>query len=1036
MKPLKLALCAWGPYPNSVEVDFTRFHESSLFLIAGPTGAGKTTIFDAISFALYGDVSGNVREKNSVRSDFARPETDTYVELTFIHKGIFYRIKRTPRYSRLKKRGEGFTISNETAELYVEDGLKNTTPLSIVAEVNKKLDEIMSISYKQFKQIAMIAQGEFLDLLLADSKDRVEILRNLFQTSHYDNLQKRLSEKAKRLYIRREEIKHKMDEAISNIDAKNEEELSQLLVKENYLYEKICERTKAYIKEEKKAIKRLDTEIKEMDVSTKELFAQHTKGENSNQLLERLSQTNQEITELLKQKEEINLLENSVQSANLASKAFGEERAYLDLCNRLKELLSKQEGNQKKIEDLLPTYMESEEILARNQEIKVELLNLQEEKKQLEDYLPLFNEFDNITIQYNKMLAAMKSQEAEIVSLDRGEKELEQRLGKIKVELVQTETIEQEIGAHNLLIEQTKRRYQDLRNATIKHVDYEKEKLSLLSLQEQYEKASVTLKEKKEVFEEKEETHKHAAVGLAAKYLQEGQPCPVCGSINHPKVATISEDVPDEKELAYLKNQYEKEQEKYNLIFQKTATQKGRVDSIKAEVEALLVQLSIHSMEELAEEYEEITRLGKEQIEVQNRFSLRLDERKAFIKQEQEVHAQQEIQKEKRKGIVEEYQKKKSETDILKGTLQQISSKLPDKIQSSQAVKEELSNITKTIADKNKQMDKAELVHNQLKEQKLRLETLLENGEKERQDVDAQKVKQKNVFIECILNLGFEHEEAYHKAFLEEEECRVREKKVKLFYDYLRNKEHEKQILMEDTKELEKVDLSGLAEQIKRAELQKEEKSAAKEIMVARNLGNQRAMQSIDEKMIQKNAVDEEYGVVKELDNVTRGNNNDRVIFEHYVLSSYFEDILRAANQRLSMMTASRYELMKVSRVADARTKDSLDLEVLDHYTGKKRSVKTLSGGESFKAALSLALGLSDVAQNNAGGIQIDTLFIDEGFGALDGESLDQALSTLVSLTEHNRLIGLISHVDELKERIDNQIIIEKGNDGSRLRVV
>jgi exonuclease SbcC len=283
---------------------------------------------------------------------------------------------------------------------------------------------------------------------------------------------------------------------------------------------------------------------------------------------------------------------------------------------------------------------------------------------------------------------------------------------------------------------------------------------------------------------------------------------------------------------------------------------------------------------------------------------------------------------------------------------------------------------------------------------------------------------------------GFQSVEEYRQSILNEASMLELKNEITTYITLKQEKETIKKNLEESLKDKSMADVKGLLELKEQMEKNRDIHQKEKEHVISRRIGNKRALDSIQSKIAEKSKLDEEYGVVKDLDNVTKGNNGERLIFEHYVLSTYFEDIIKSANQRLSAMTNHRYELQKVSKVADARTKDSLDLEVLDNYTGRRRSVKTLSGGESFKAALSLALGLSDIVQNNAGGIQIDTLFIDEGFGSLDSESLEQALNTLTSLTEHNKMIGIISHVSELKERIDNQIVVEKGNNGSSLKMV
>lgn len=1035
MKPIILTLSAWGPYPNRVEVDFTTFQDSNLFLITGPTGAGKTTIFDAISFALYGNVSGSIREKNSVRSDFASPETETFVELHFFHKDIEYFVRRSPKYARPKKRGEGYTLINESAELHIGDRDSAERPVAGVVEVNKKIEEIMSISYKQFKQIAMIAQGEFLNLLHAESKERVEILRNLFQTNIYDILQKQLTEKSKRLYYRLEEIRHKMDEAVTNIDDSEDEELRQLLAQDSLFYEKICECVKQNNKQIKKKEKLLAEEIKKLDKKTRELISDYTKGEQINRNFKRLFELELEVEELSHRKQEIESLEESMKRASSANKASGEEQLYVSLKNRQEQLYKKQKSEQEEYDALLPKYLQSEKNLQENQEIKEELLKLQHRKKELENYLPLFDEHDNINRKYVQHQTAIRKKESEMEKSVLLLKKLQENLQLLNEKQLENATVEQDMREHQIRLLETQSRYHEMEEVLANIKAYQLEQKSLKRLQEQFEQIGRSLKEAKNQFESKEELYKNAAVGLAAKYLQEGQPCPVCGSLSHPSPAVISEDVPDEKELNDLKQVLTQVQEQYNQVFQKTSIQKGRVDQTKAQLTEQFKRLHVNSSEEITKEFEVTAKELKKCQDRQEVLSQQFNLKKDLLQKGQELQKQIDSGKEKKEVLLQEYQQEKAKADVLSGTLQQIQSKLPTDLSNTTQVKEKLHHTIQSIEDKNRQIEKAEKEYHLLQEKKLRLETLLENSAKEMEEAGKKVQEQEEQFLHCIHNLGFSDTLAYQEAFLTEEAYRLKEEQVKDFYDNLRKKEQEKWILKNETKDVEPIGLDQISEMIRKLEGETEETQITKEKISAVYRTNQRALESLLEKVEQREVLSQEYGIIKELDNVTKGNNNDRIVFEHYVLASYFEDILQAANQRLSVMTASRYELMRVQQVADARTKDSLDLQVLDYYTGKRRSVKTLSGGESFKAALSLALGLSDVAQNNAGGIHIDTLFIDEGFGSLDSESLDQALCTLVSLTERSRLIGLISHVDELKERIDNQIIIKKENNGSHLIV-
>ncbi|MFA9465459.1 MAG: AAA family ATPase [Velocimicrobium sp.] len=834
MKPIQLIISGWGPYPNEERVDFERMEAGSMFLITGATGSGKTTIFDAITYAIYGMVSGKTRDKNSVRSDFAKEETDTFVELIFSHKGKMIRVFRTPRYERKKKRGEGYITQSETAELVIEQ----EAPLTNLKEVNQRLIEIMGLTYEQYKQIAMVAQGEFMELLLASSKERVEIFRNLFKTSTYERIQKKLTEQAKLKYQEIQALRNRMEEARAMMDGSGDERLSELQEKEHASYEKIVEALSDYVKANRVEIRELEKRITEQE---NDLEVRKAKGQSYFELAGRLE----------KLKNMLHIQEEKVEK---------EKEKYEGGMNQKKEL--------------------EDTIQKTSKEISSKIESLQKEKeyiqKKLLDYVNIDSEEGRIQLDLEKI----KNQKEGFVRLFAKRKAADKQAEQLKKE------------------------------------------------QEVYVREGAVLKGLKRTYAELEELYKEATIGIVAQLIEEGKPCPVCGSMEHPEVATLSKEVPDEKEVKRWKEKCEKEEAVLEELYQRATKEKGKLEAMEKEIVESLAQLFV-TKETVVSVYQSV--LSKEEaLERQRRDCItRKNEKKNWVKQQEQTEEKLERQ---------------------------------------------------TIA-KEKKREEAEA---------LRLAMI--------EKVNRQKTE-------------WETQRAIHQQ----------------------KDEETKKLSKEERTLFKKLDIETLKEEIvnqegKRRDLQKE-----KELKLSKQTVNKNALESIKEKLSILTEKEARYAIYSNLENVTRGNNKDRVVFEHYVLAAYFEDVLKAANLRFAGMTGGRYALMKVRRVMDARTTDSLDLEVLDNYTGKKRSVKTLSGGESFKAALSMALGLSDIVQRNAGGIQVETLFIDEGFGSLDEESLDQALESLVKLSGHNQMIGIISHVNELKERMEHQIVVEKENNGSRI---
>ena len=846
MRPIKLTLSGWGPYASCEVVDFETFGREGLFLITGSTGGGKTTIFDGITYALYGETSGTTREKDYLRSDFAKPETETFVELIFTHKGQEYKVVRSPRYSRPKKRGQGEIVTSETAALYEEGKM----PLTALKDVNCRLSEIMGISYKQFKQIAMIAQGEFLDLLLANSKDRVEIFRNLFGTEEQERFQKKLGEKAREAYNALTENKYKLSETLSQIQTEKET-VREELAKEYLNLEAVMEGVQEEIKEDKEAVKQLMEKISKLEKQ-----------------LKKLTEKNQEYVSF--------------------EKRIEEQKKKLVLCEK-----EKGESEQKKEEAIKNALLEEERFQNQKQQLEAQKQERERELKELRDRL----------LEYEG---------------------LEERLSEVKLCVAKlTEKL--------LKYQEISKREQDievLKEALEKEqIEYQREESGCMEIKAQYEK--------------KDHAYRAAAIGLAARYLEEGKPCPVCGSTTHPSPAVVSDAVPDEKEVEHWKEKWQQAEEKKNEIFHKAAQLKGSLDAMKKEVET-----SLEVLQRECGSYEALFWEEKEKREIQAQLEIQIIEKKKLLKEK-------EVKEEKQTAFWKE-----------KEELERQHEKRMLEVKREEEAQKLLAEGRKILLEELKKEKTALEKELRVFEEKLCREPVLaEHREDDFKKMDVKKVQEAILFIE-------------------------KEKKT----------------------------------------VQKEKESRAVKITV-----NEKALHSILDKQKERKVLEEKYSLIRGLEQAAIGKNKDRMVFEQYVLSAYFEDIVAAANLRLAKMTGGRYQLSKVEKVSDGRTTDSLNLEVLDNFTGKKRPVKTLSGGESFKAALALALGLSDVVQAYAGGIQIETLFIDEGFGALDEESLEQAMSTLNSLTEHNRLIGIISHVSELKEQIEKKLVVEKGRNGSHI---
>lgn len=866
MKPITLTLCGWGPFRDKQTVDFTKVSEKGIFLITGQTGAGKTTIFDGITYALYGSMSGEIREKNSVRSDFADADTPTYAELTMMHNGLLYQIYRNPEYMRPKKRkngGQAMTKEREKAVLTLPDG----SVMEGSGEVTRKIQEILRLDYRQFKQISMIAQGEFARLLTASPGEKTRIFREIFDTALYDRFASVLRDEANTLYKEVMEYRHRMDEDVRQFHTEDEI-WKELTSGETHPYEQLMDRLEVLEKdcrrEEKKAARRLE-------------------------------KLDQEMVEL----------EKRIQQAETDQKAFQKLR---ETKARL-EALKGQSGDMAQKEERLKRGEHAAEIRAEYQQVN--------------------------------------GVEKQLYALERQEKEEEEAIRR-EVALVQECSGIYE--KRDLLLA-----YYDLSQSM---EELEKRKAAGLNRQKQLEKKLLChqqdyLEQEKRTADRQHELteaqsrYRRAVIGLAARLVEEGKPCPVCGSLEHPHVAGTGEDVPDEEQLNRLQETYDQSAARLTALH-------GQAAAARAEAEGQAEQ-----NRQLADEENVL-------LEKKGSFSEELVSF-ASIHNREEVREQAELY-----------------TGLIKG--------LEVRRQNKERLSADKARLEKELAAARESWEKA-----------------LEKG-------------------------GFAGLEAYQEAVLEETDRKNLSEAIARYRLELGSAAELCSHMEEELKGKEETDTAPFLD--KRNSLL-EEKKREESMRTRWSIGASDAARTyglLKEKKKDMEKKEKAYGIIRDLDNMASGNNAKKLVFEQYVLAGYFEDILEAANLRLRRMTGGRYELSRVEEAGDGRSKDSLEIRVMDYYTGKYRSVKTLSGGESFKASLALALGMSDVIQAESGGIRVEALFIDEGFGALDTESLDQACGALMGLVESDRMIGIISHVPELQERIASQIYIEKKNTGSHVR--
>lgn len=868
MKPEKLIICGWGPYKEETVIDFEKMNSSGLFLVTGQTGAGKTTIFDAIAYALYGVLSGEVREKGSVRSDFADADTRTYVELYMRHKDEQYHISRNPEYQRPKKRKSGenaFTKEKENAVLTMPDG----TIIAGNQDVTEKIEELLHMDGKQFRQISMIAQGEFSKMLFASPAEKNAIFRELFGTGVYAQIQSQLKNQSASLYREYMVFKNKMEEDVHLLTIQDEE-WQTLTCKETFDFEEIEQYLAKKLEAEKEVVSGKKKEENELDAKLLSLQKEMESARQINARFKELDAAGRKLEELEKQKSKMEHLEEQIKATKKAQVLFQEEK-----------ILSEKEQS-------------LTEVSERIKRLQTELA---ERKKQAEILEETAKNRESIESAF----------------------ELAEQLQEMQKQQKNTERSYSRTG-------------DQLKNARLA-----------------YEKAQETAEEKKRQYEEADVRYKKAVIGIAAKMVKPGEPCPVCGSVDHPNVAHVSQDIPDEKQLEAWKKEAEESQTKSNLHYEQALTLTNEEKRYAADLKEC--GLKIKELSEKLTGFDEAI--------------------SAYIKEHTRQAFGQEI------------------------TLYLESSTV--------------------IAEKEKQF----------------AQSAAEYEQKQKEVTEKRRI-----FETKIAEAGFANRDAYDSVVRTLEQSENREKEYRTYQDSVTAAKNLKEHLQKALSDLSPQEEDVLQELFLQKQSELKECRRGLEEDNIRISQMTRSLQGIRKNRVHADKIKKEYGIVKDLDDLANGNNARRLVFEQFVLAAYFEKILQAANLRLTNMTDGRYELLRAEQVSDGRKKDNLEILVMDYYTGRKRSVKTLSGGETFKASLALALGLSDCIQAENGGTEIETLFIDEGFGALDEESLEQACITLQMLAGNNRMVGIISHVAQLRERIEHQIIVEKKNNGSCVKVL
>lgn len=1101
MKPLKLTLSAFGPYADEMVIDFTKFGGQGLFLVTGDTGAGKTTIFDGITFALYGETSGGIREASMLRSKYAKPGIPTFAEYVFEYKDQVYTVKRSPDYERPKARGTGMTMQKGEALLAFSD---ERAPVTKQREVNQAVTELIGLDMKQFTQIAMIAQGDFRKLLLADTEERSTIFRKLFHTDIYKVIQERLKFEAGSLDKLYKELLRSIRQYTEQVRYLPESLLGQQWMKmekngfEGNLEEGL-EVLEQFLKADKETLKELNKKIEETDINLEEvnlfLGKVHKEAETKSRKEQLLKEKEELFPQLVRAQEDLTDAAKEPEQIQQLLLMIQKERENLERYTNLEKLTEEIKTASVRIEKLesfngilREQQKEARDILEKMQK-EYQMTDRAEKEKTETDFQR--EKMDNLYVDIYKNCENLEDLQEKIKKLERESKENEQLSEKLKENLSRLEeeinsTGNLEIKENRILLRlQQIGRMKDQRLLSQKLAEEAEQK------KQTYLDASKKQRETKELLTEMEQIFLDAQAGILAANLCDEMPCPVCGSVHHPRLAQIPKEVPTEEELKRQKTVAQAAEKKASEASVQAGESAGSVWRAQGELEETLRSYSeeflngegiwnfketesskiqedagqfLSAQEKLVQE--KLRELQKQKKVLQDLMRQKEElvwQSEQCAKNFQKVQISLEKRKSQQEGTLEQlqrllsesifaemddFQEQKSDKNVILLNIQEKKDSVQRKqtawlLQQGKLAAEWLADHLNTLKQKQKQL--SEILKNRkhletdISKKQTELGNLIARMNQNQQQIAAEKSGHEQMTRQKETMEKEVGERTKEEILLQIQEKTEKKRNMEIHY---RSVTEGRDKLEKRMTELDSA-IASLSEQLKESvnvseeelKVQKEDFTDRKRTFLeerdeihARLEINGDMYEKVRRQQTELLKTEERWKWMKSLSDTANGTitGKARIMLETYIQMQYFDRILARANIRFMTMSGGQYELIRRKENKSRVGKTGLELDVVDHYNGTIRSVKTLSGGETFEASLSLALGLSDEIQSNSGGIQLDTMFVDEGFGSLDEDSLDQAIRALKDLSQGSRLVGIVSHVSELKERIDKKIIVTK----------
>ncbi|MHB9958029.1 AAA family ATPase [Vibrio campbellii] len=1010
MKPIKLTMQAFGPFAQTETIEFDKLGTNPLFLINGPTGSGKTSILDAICFALYGETTGNERQGIQMRCDMAAPTLLTEVTLEFSLHGKSYRVIRSPEQEAPKARGEGMTVRKHTAALYeITDEEKLIT--SKTTQVKTEVTNIIGLNETQFRQVMVLPQGKFRELLLATSKEREEIFGQLFQTDIYKKIEYALKDKASAISKAKDEFDNQIRGALQVAGVSSEAELTEQREALSVQFESVQ-------KQEQESLAQLNAVKTELQ-----------KAEALSNEFKKREQAEIALKQHLEQSDAVSSRQLQLDNAKKASKV---ELPYVTLQNASKQTQELEQKVAKLSQDLTvanDAVKSKEGALQTAKEQAAQLPKLTEQQYQLEGMKVKLVEKAELEKAINAGLTQKSEFEATLKKYIALKEKLTLEAQRGQRSLDQARVDVASIGSVEAEITQQQRLMQDLQKLT--GLNQELAKLDALtpSKQASVDQAKARYVELQRSADTLELSWHNAQAAVLAQRLQAGEMCPVCGSVEHPQPAQFVGEEVTKEQVQRARNTEREWQVALNQLGNQLEQHNIAVGQYKQQIEQLSVELGQNasmdlsalqaSMQQLNERLQQLSSINLVQLEQSvNELNQRCVTGEGKINELQNQMAANE-----------------STIKVNQEQLVKLSASLDAKYSSLEVLEQDIIAIQKQIAELNTAFESAQNHLQQAVLAKTNIESQLTTNQQWLNEALDRLNTAKADWNQALLASAFEDEAQFLACKADEAEMQVWQQEIDAFKLTQIKLEQTLADLSSTLKDLVLPDLEGL--NVKLNSNQQSYVEARNQLDSTRSLFErlEKVRNDIATLHDKNTKLEDEYKVFGTLYDVASGKTGSRISLHRFVLGVLLDDVLIQASQRLSLMSKGRYILARKTEGFKGAAGRGLDLVVEDSYTGKTRDVATLSGGESFMAALALALGLSDVVQSYSGGIRLDTLFIDEGFGSLDPESLDLAIQTLVDLQQTGRMIGVISHVSELKEQMAQRIDVEPSRLGSTVSV-